>query len=756
MGLVEKVQKAACALALAGSAAYIGWAGIGRPLLTNSSRPPYEIVNELRKQRGKSLGSAVLSPDGRRIALHGYGEKGGPNVEIYVYDIETKSLENITQSETREVDPVWISDDVVKYLRAEDFREYWQNIRTGERGKVLSYELSGLAVAVSLFATPFAFLLGYAALRRRRRRPLIEPLIDEPGTAFRIGFVGTAAGLALTEPIRAAYPEVNATVQPLYFAAAAAIPYACALYTNMFACVNPPLIRNFLKERALLFKKINKPYEVRIKLCDELSAVVRHPAQVDMMRAEIALQHGYADEGLRWMRKALEKVDDLVEWKSATLPVIAPFADAYFKYLSWRARSPLTHLSRANIALKRLNFSRMRRQIEEFARRSGGPDAYAARAVFLQSVIDSWHKFQALSLSRAQSWEAELAAESTSLERIADSAWQDAIGRILAQPDLEAQFRPMGESRNEVLEYAANQFLKQLLVFKRCGIKDRQRLIDERENMQYFRRYLGNKVVKSLAYVEHEGKAYHITLHGSGRTLERAIQGDSEGKEVALKSAAEILARIHTIELGSAADPAKSARYYSDRLLQTFYNPLKAAGAAMPENLSALLQQFGIRVHSALEGAVMGAYKDANPRNWLIDDDGFAVAIDFEHRQRLPVHLDVVSAMEFGPAVVVDDASLEYFLNAGAGRLSRPAGTFLNTHLAQIMMSDEEDRLEFLEHYRWAALQRHMEFAGYRMRDSELPAVEFHIGRARKYAYALGDTELGDALGQIRLRGAAP
>jgi hypothetical protein len=105
---------------------------------------------------------------------------------------------------------------------------------------------------------------------------------------------------------------------------------------------------------------------------------------------------------------------------------------------------------------------------------------------------------------------------------------------------------------------------------------------------------------------------------------------------------------------------------------------------------------------------------------------------------------------------VVDDASLEYFLNAGAGRLSRPAGTFLNTHLAQIMMSDEEDRLEFLEHYRWAALQRHMEFAGYRMRDSELPAVEFHIGRARKYAYALGDTELGDALGQIRLRGAAP
>ena len=298
----------------------------------------------------------------------------------------------------------------------------------------------------------------------------------------------------------------------------------------------------------------------------------------------------------------------------------------------------------------------------------------------------------------------------------------------------------MGESRNEVLTYALNPFLQSMLVFKRCDLKDRLRLQRERENVLHARARIGQEIAKSLTYVEHDGKVYHVLRHEAAQTLEQLLRQAPRAEQVACVAAtADLLARIHRIAPPPPSEFAQMG-YYAERLLTKFYEPvLQRKSGSMPRSLPAALRAVGERIYQELKTADIGWYKDANPRNWLVGAQGI-IAIDFEHNALLPVQLDLVSLLEFGPA----PASL------GAKKAA------FRSYLASFYGDQAVDRRKFFQQYRWAGLQRHLELAGYRMRDTEDAAAQWHVERAQRYAVKLGERALAETLGQVRITGGAP
>jgi hypothetical protein len=600
----------------------------------------------------------------------------------------------------------------------------------------------------SILGSAAALGAAHVVLRARgRRKTPLQPAVEHPYLAG----VTTAAAFGASYLGVDPEPTTQALAQAAIIGGAPAFGLAW-----LFRDVIPNYALNTLRlaRDSVRVLRAQKDPARRHKILEQMRGYIAAPERAEVEIIDALFQQERVDDALLLLKYTCKRIDHACSSLALDRALVHPLSRRVARKIA-----PNDHFGNFYASLRQGSVEDALASLDSFAHDSPSPSRFAARAYVTHELARMLP-----SLKRAVP-KAKAMSELT-LEQRAAVAWQDAIAVILNDRVLEQRFLPMGESRNEVLEYAANQFLKQLLVFKRCGIKDRQRLIDERENVQYFRRYLGNKVVESLAYVEHEGKAYHITLHGSGRTLEHVLQvGRPEDQELALKSAAGLLARIHAVELTCLANPATSADYYSGRLQDVFYRQLASLGqqVSIPEGLSKLLDESGRRVQRALADSVQGAYKDANPRNWLIEKDGFAVAIDFEHRVRLPVHLDLVSLLEFGPAVVVDDESLQYFLNPlSRVRCARPAKTVLDTYFSDLNLHDEYDCAEFLEHYRWAALQRHLELAGYRLRDSESgnarewAAVAFHVGRAQSYACAVGENALSDALGKITFRGAEP
>jgi hypothetical protein len=590
--------------------------------------------------------------------------------------------------------------------------------------------------------------LAHLALRaRKKRKSPLQPAVEHPYVAGITSAAAFGASYLGVDP----EPTAQALAQAAITGGAPAFGLAW-----LFRDVLPNYALNTLRlarDSVRVLRAENDPAR-RQKILEGMRGYIAAPERAEVEIIDALFQQERVDDALLLLKYACKRIDHACSSLAPDRVLVHPLSRRVARKIA-----PNDHFGNFYASLRQGSVEDALASLDSFVHDDPTPSRFAARAYVT-------HELARMLPSLKRTVPKAKAMSELTLEQRAAVAWQDAIAVILNDRKLEQRFLPMGESRNEVLEYAANPFLQNLLVFKRCGLKDRQRLLDERENMQFFRRYLGDSIVKSLAYVEHGGNAYHITLHAKSRTLEHVLQvGRPEDQELALKSAASLLARIHAVEFAGLANPAAGADYYSGRLQEVFYRQFASLGSrvSVPEELPRLLDESGRRVQRALADSVQGAYKDANPRNWLIEKDGFAVAIDFEHRVRLPVHLDLVSLLEFGPAVVVDDESLQYFLNPlSGGQCARPVKTVLDTYFSGLNLRDEYDRAEFLEHYRWAALQRHLELAGYRLRDSEsgnareLAAVSFHVSRAQSYARAVGENGLADALEKISFRDAAP
>lgn len=460
--------------------------------------------------------------------------------------------------------------------------------------------------------------------------------------------------------------------------------------------------------------------ERRQPLLESMRSYWARPEHIDLDIVDCLFAQGKVDDACALFAKTIPQLEELAQSSRFERGIVLPLAEEYVV----RSASP-HRLEQVYQKLRSRDLEGALSALDDFVYVDKSPTRFAVRATVAQTIADVWP-----SLRGAFSGTEESA---DSLEDRAQHEWFCTVRAILAVPGRERDFTPLGESRNEVLRYAATEYLSGLLVFKRCDVADGGRLRNERAAMLCLREAYGERIVPSLAYVEHEGKAYHVTKHATGTTLEQVLtSGTHDARMASIAGAADLLARIHRHTPQGYSVPATGAHYYHDRLHKTFCDELKKAGVAVPVGVYAELEGVARLVYDGLRDAPIGFYKDANPRNWLVHN-GKVAALDFEHNQLLPVQLDLVSLLEFGPSPTNVFERIEAF----------------DAYFRARGIVDEAAQQEFKRQYAFAALQRHLEFVGYRARDKEGGAVLFHVNRAKACAEELGAKGFVASLSEI-------
>jgi len=115
------------------------------------------------------------------------------------------------------------------------------------------------------------------------------------------------------------------------------------------------------------------------------------------------------------------------------------------------------------------------------------------------------------------------------------------------------------------------------------------------------------------------------------------------------------------------------------------------------------------KVEQLLRESAYAWYKDANVRNWAIDEFDNVTAFDFEGKRYAPVVMDLIHLIEFG-GEYVEPEEKEKLLFHYIDRFEHYThelgkGIFIN-------------RKAFTYQYEAARLQRHLELANYRARDA--------------------------------------
>ncbi len=591
---------------------------------------------------------------------------------------------------------------------------YNQGQERSGRERLTWWLLSGTALSLGALGA------AHAVLRKKgQKKSFLQPAAENPGIASLV--LGSSFGLAFYPQLVIKGDAPYAALMGSYIATMA-YPFLLSM-----RALKPPYLSNyarFLRDipYLLLTGKSPEKAEKRQAILERVRAYWKIPESIDVDIADVLFEQGKVDQGCDAIKRVMQAIPTKSSQESLAVKyLVRPMTHEVFLKRHGEKR-PFTKMHQH---LKMGDVSEAFAALDLFVAKDKTPSKYAARAYVAQSLADFWPVLQKILPLQ----------QDISLENRAQQAWQDAITVILNDADREKRFKRLGESRNEVLEYAPNEFLKGLLIFKRCDEQDGSRLQRERENILASRVRFKNHVVQSLAYAAHEGKAYHVLRHGTSRTLEQTLLARNAQESIdALKHATAALALLHRNVLGPGANDASGEGYYTNRLQTVFANQL-AARVELTSELRNELDKAGYRVHCELADAQRGWYKDANPRNWLVEDNGKVVAIDFEHRSLLPVQLDLVSLFEFGKASLNDnerEMMLEHYLRVLARK--KPV-----------------DREHFRAQYDAAALQRHLELAGYRARDKEDVAVSWHLSRARRYAVKLGEYGLDDALKKLKL-----
>lgn len=578
-------------------------------------------------------------------------------------------------------------------------------------------------------------MLGIAHVVKRKlgQKPaLLQPAVDHPYLAL----LGTAVSYSL--------PYAVITGDPARTLAAGAIPGAMLfLALRQFALVRAPYLLNTARYAAdgiaLIAHQLSNSIDAELAVLERMRTYTAHPSKIAALIAGALFAHDRLEDGLatlkdmvrdhaaQFSQTAYEKkiITPLAKPAIAALQRLKPFARAAERRKRHDALGKMNYLLFTGDITDALN------ALDDLVIEPS-PSRFAARAYIFQHLADNWKHYLNIVPNASE-------AHHGDLNERARHAWQDCITAILSTPGREQDFVRLGESRNEVLEYRANEFLKDLLIFKRCDGKDVNKLYQERQNAPYVRGRIGNEIVKSIAYVVHDGKAYHVLRHETNKTLEQVLQRGTRDEQCERTAmTASLLARIHKLAPPTTPIITADTDYYRDRIGKCLLKPLAEHGIALSAELKNALRAFGERVADKLKRADIGWYKDANPRNWLVADHRM-IAIDFEHNALLPIQLDLVSMLEFGPAPAP--------LAAKIGAFKQYLSAFYGEHAP--------DRRTFFAHYRWAALQRHLELAGYRMRDKEYASAQDHIVRATHYANKLGEHTLTQELATITITGGA-
>ena len=744
MGLWYRAKKTAQVLFVGSIAAYLGWLGFKeQPVdrvpeqgLVRQIQREQELVRKRRERAAIALVPTAVSPDGRRVACVGSLLQYPPAPDIYVYTLSDKSLENITNSVEAELDARWLDNERLKYFTGSGWQ--WKNTRTGETGSVPPRGMPYGLLLGGLFGLPLAAMVGIGLYRRRRKEPLMHAASRNAdliaGTSFLTGAATIAAGDAL---IRAYYPELCNDIRLSYLWMAAGMAVVSGLVPCMAAMVKPPRIRNYVKRTLASRRVVFGSYETQLDAIEKIRDIIPHPEELELTRAVVELQHHHLDEGFLALQRGLASLPALADAPDMRLP-LAPLVGQMNAAL--RRRNSASRLTSSLVSLFSSDFPAAFRELDAFVSKEPSLDFMAAHALYAQSVADAWPEFSRIAPDEAHAFEREC-----SLEELTGHSWHRVIEHILRDREREHNFTVIGEFRNEVLERVSSQFLKGLLKFKRCDTEHAVRLARERKHVLALREVYGDRIVQSLALTEHDGKCYHIMRHIDGITLEKLLQeGTREQQAYFLADATSLLADIHRYTPADRKPVPQGSWHYNDRLVTTFCDELKKAGIAVPAGVYAALEGASKAVFEGLRDAPVGFYKDANPRNWLVEkgkgkEKGRVVAIDFEHSVMMPVYFDLVSLLEFGPSPADEllrlDMLKQYYETA---KPRNAAG----------MRIDEDT---FMAQYEYAALQRHLELAGYCARDNVQGAIIYHVNRARHYARGLGQTALVEALAGINL-----
>ncbi|MEA3514584.1 MAG: hypothetical protein U9R34_03855 [Nanoarchaeota archaeon] len=231
-----------------------------------------------------------------------------------------------------------------------------------------------------------------------------------------------------------------------------------------------------------------------------------------------------------------------------------------------------------------------------------------------------------------------------------------------------------------------------------------------------------DQIAKPIAFFENESlengvlglkrnkkDSYYLMKHTQGARLHELIQ-NQETTYKDIKAAMSNLVLFHEFSSNAEAgeelnleDPMDSnPNYYTCRFRDIFLKNLSKSGKNVShKEEKELLFAYGITINSALQDTNKSIYKDANPKNYLVQDNGNVVALDIESNLKVPRHLDVVSLLEFGGDYLTShqkNTLIEYHRNA----LSKIPGEDV---------SIEENKAD----YHIAAVQRHFELAGYRL-----------------------------------------
>ena len=288
-------------------------------------------------------------------------------------------------------------------------------------------------------------------------------------------------------------------------------------------------------------------------------------------------------------------------------------------------------------------------------------------------------------------------------------------------------YETVGEYRNEVLRCAVDspdaEALANLLFFKKS--KNPDNLQREFRNLEYFNEFFKGRVTQPIALIEQDdGIASVMFSAGKKNLFQRIIEEgcDVEEKKRLLYGAADFLAQIHVVgtqakeelDLGDTINEG----YFIERINSVFIDQSREHGTSYDVNeISRLLQNYYV-IDDHLIVLERDFYKDANPMNWIDSRLGIQ-AIDFEGDKLLPCQLDLVSLFEFGENYISRvelDKALEKYVKQKE-KLTRKS----------------IDMDEFKLSYHYAAVQRHIELAGYRTRDISTGQNEEWCRKATPY-----------------------
>ena len=318
-----------------------------------------------------------------------------------------------------------------------------------------------------------------------------------------------------------------------------------------------------------------------------------------------------------------------------------------------------------------------------------------------------WNKlFEGIPLTNTQKLEIGVlrAMCADILKENADTAWNEVIENIVEQKT----FTELGESRNEVLVYKGSEFLSHTLVFKRkkraTQLNSSQSEFDEEiVNMEYYHQGNNVKTPEYRLLKDRDGYDY-LVLRYAGKTIDQLVE-EGASVEEPMRKAVQSLASIHykprECVPGSKTDYAQRAIQSLEKIVTEF-----RLTAITNEEKTKFLKAYGmtVKVLEHIPEELQCWYKDANPRNWAVDEEGDLTALDFEGSRTAPVHLDLISLLEFGGGQV------------GSEVKDQRVGEYLKD--AEKLIRKKINRKRFNGQLLAVKTQRQLELSGYRTRDS--------------------------------------